>query len=161
MFLLTVLLYFFLSSYKIQFYLFRLCFLINFPFLFRLLIIINFSLQTVTIHYFLPYIYIYIYIYIFIYPQDLDLHNITDRLNHVERSIKFRYELESNNTQPFLDILLVRNINKLEFKVYRKPTRKNDNIHFYLHHNNNTKRDIIIGFYLRALHIYSSKYLND
>ena len=38
-----------------------------------------------------------------IYPQDLDLHSITD---NVEPSIKFTYELESNSTLPFLDILL-------------------------------------------------------
>ena len=86
--------------------------------------------------------------------QDLDLHSITDKLNNVEPSLKFTYEL-------FLDILLLRNINKLEFKVYRKPTCKNDHIHFYSHHNNNTKRGIMIGFYLRALRICSSKYLND
>ena len=67
-----------------------------------------------------------------------------------------------NTTTPylFLDILLIRNIKKLEFKGYRKPTCKNDHIHFYSHHNN-TKRDIIIGFYLRALRICSSKYSND
>ena len=95
-----------------------------------------------------------------IYPQDLDLHSITDRLNNVELSIKFTYEHESKNTLLFLDILLIRNINKLEFKVYHKPTCKNDHIHFYLHHNN-TKRGIIIGFYLRALCICSLKYFND
>ena len=96
-----------------------------------------------------------------IYPQDLDLHSITDKLNNVEPSLKFTYELEYNYTLPFLDILLIRNINKLKFKVYCKPTCKNGHIHFYLHHNNNTKRGIIIGFYLRALRICSSKYLNN
>ena len=60
----------------------------------------------------------------------------------------------------FLDILL-RNINKLEFKVYCKPTCKNDHIYFYSHHHNNTKKGIIVGFYPRALHICSLKYLND
>ena len=67
--------------------------------------------------------------------------------------MKFTYELESNNTLPFLDILLIRNINKLEFKVYHKPTSNNDHIHFYSHHNNNTKRGVVIDFYLRALRI--------
>ena len=113
--------------------------------------------------------YIYVYACYFrytddillIYPQDLDLHSITDRLNNVEPSIKFTYELESNSTLPFLDLLHIRNINKLEFKVYCKPTCKNDHIHFYSHHNNNTKTGIIIGFYLRALRICSSKYFND
>ena len=96
-----------------------------------------------------------------IYPQNLDLHSIPDRLNNVEPSLKFTYEREYNYTLPFLDILFIRNINKLEFKVYRKPTCKKDHIHFYSHHNNDTKRGIIIGFYLRALRICSSKYLND
>ena len=72
--------------------------------------------------------YIYIYIYIYIY---LDLHSITDKLNNVEPSLKFPYELEYNCTLPFLDILLIRNINKLEFKVYRKTTCKNDRIHLF------------------------------
>ena len=72
-------------------------------------------------------------------PQDLDLYTITDRQKNVEPSIKFTYELEPNNTQPFLDILLIRNINKLEFNVYRKPTCKNNHIHFYLHYNNYTE----------------------
>ena len=98
---------------------------------------------------------------LFIYPQDLDSNSITDKLNNVEPSLKFTHELEYNFTLPFLDILLIRNINKLEFKVYRKTTCKNDHIHFYSHQNNNTKRGIIIGFYLRALRICSSKYLND
>ena len=96
-----------------------------------------------------------------IYPQDLDFHSITDRLNNVEPSIKFTYQLGSNNALPFLDILLIRDINKLEFKVYHKPTCKNDHIHFSSHHNNNTKKGFIKGFYLRTLHICSPKYLND
>ena len=45
-----------------------------------------------------------------IYPQDLYLHSITDRLNNVEPSIRFTYELEYNGTLTFLDILLIRNI---------------------------------------------------
>ena len=48
----------------------------------------------------------YIDDFLLIYSQDLDLHSITDSLNNVEPSIKFTYELESNSTLPFLDILL-------------------------------------------------------
>ena len=95
-----------------------------------------------------------------IYTQDLYLHSITDRLNNVEPSIKFTYELESNCTLPFLDILVIRNINKLEFLVYRKPTCKNIHIHVYSYHNNNTKRGIIIGFFLSQRSAYLlSKFL--
>lgn len=107
-------------------------------------------------HYFL-----YIDDILFIYPQKHDLNKITDRLNRVEPTIKFTHELESNNSLPFLDILLTRNNNKLEFKVYRKPTCKNDYLHFYSHNDTRTKRGVIIGFYLRALRICSAKYLDD
>ena len=67
-------------------------------------------------------------------------------------------KLNPKSTLPFLDISLIRNINKQEFKVYRKPTFKYDHIHFYSHHYNNTKRGIVVGFYLRALRICFPKY---
>ena len=57
-------------------------------------------------------------------------------------------------------VLLMRNRDKLEFRVYRKPTCKNDHKHFYSHHNINTKRGII-NFYRKALCICSWKYLNN
>ena len=116
-------------------------------------------LESVPFKYILPntaHYFRYINDILLIYLQDLDLHSIIDSLDNVEPSIKCTYELEYNSTLTFLDILLIRNINKLEFKVYRKPTCKNDHIHFYSHHNNNTKRGII-----RALRICSSNYLNN
>ena len=67
-----------------------------------------------------------------IYPQDLDLYSITDSQNKVKPCIKFTCVLESNNTLPFLDVLLIRNNDKLKFSVYCKPFRRNNHIHFYL-----------------------------
>lgn len=51
-----------------------------------------------------------------------DLHNVLHTLNNQYASIKFTYETEINQTLPFLDILLERKCNKIEFNVYRKPT---------------------------------------
>ena len=48
-----------------------------------------------------------------------------DRLNNIEPII-----LENNNNLSFLDILLINNNNKLEFKVHHKSTYKNDHMHF-------------------------------
>ena len=48
----------------------------------------------------------------------------------------------------------------LEFKVYHKINNKNDSIHFYSNHSDKTKSSILIGLFLRALRICSSKYLN-
>ena len=48
----------------------------------------------------------------------------------------------------FLDILIIKSQNSLTFKIYCKPTNKNDYIHFYSHHNNKIKTGLVIGFYL-------------
>ena len=63
------------------------------------------------------------------------------------------YEKESNNTILFPDILIIKSHNNLTFKVYRKHTKKNDYIHFYSHHSNKIKTDLMIDFYLRVFRI--------
>ena len=60
-----------------------------------------------------------------------------------------------------MHVLLIRNSDKFEFRIYCKPTCENDHIHFFSHYNTNTKRGFTICFYLRVLRICSLKYLND
>nr|XP_018908816.1 PREDICTED: uncharacterized protein LOC109038254 [Bemisia tabaci] len=43
-------------------------------------------------------------------------------LNHLEESIEFTIEEEKDQKLPFLDLLLDRSNNKIEFDIYRKPT---------------------------------------
>ena len=81
------------------------------------------------------------------------------RLNKIEL-LDFIYKLETNNTLPFLDILLIYNNNKLELKVHHKSNYRNNWIYFYSHHNIKIKRGIIIGFYFWGLTIYTPKFLN-
>ena len=95
-----------------------------------------------------------------IYPQNNELTKITDRLNKIEPTIDFAYEQETN-TLPFLDILLINDSNKLEFNVHHKSTNKNDYIHFYSHHNSKIKSGLTIDFHLRALKIYTYKFLQN
>ena len=97
-------------------------------------------------------------IYLFSYSQNIKIEEIAEKLNIIEPSINFNYEKESNNTLPFLDILIIKSHNNLILKVYCKPTNKNDYIHFYSYHNNKIKKGFIIGFYLRALKICSPRY---
>ena len=75
----------------------------------------------------------------------------------MEGSINFTYELEKNNSLPFLDILLINNNNELEFKVYHKINNKNNYIHFYSNYRDKTKSRILIVFFLKAL----PKFLNE
>ena len=72
-------------------------------------------------------------------------------------TLTFTDELENNNTLPFLDILLINNNNKLEFKVHHKSTDENDHIHFYII----ISKQRGISLYFRALKICTLKFLND
>ena len=93
-------------------------------------------------------------------PQNVKIEEITGKLNNVESSINFTYEKQSNYTIPFLHILIIKSHNNLTFKVYCKPTSKNDYIHFYSHHNK-IQTSLIIGFYQRAFRICTQQYQDE
>ena len=63
-------------------------------------------------------------------------------LNSFHKNIKFTYEEEQNNTLPILDVLFIRDGEKLNTTVYRKDTHNG----LYLQWNSftpiNWKRDI-------------------
>ena len=50
------------------------------------------------------------------------LEKFTNYLNSKHKNIKFAYEKESNNSLPFLDILISRSENGFKTSVYHKPT---------------------------------------
>ena len=50
------------------------------------------------------------------------LEKFTSYLNSKHKNIKFTYEKESNNSLPFLDILISRSENSFKTSVYHKPT---------------------------------------
>lgn len=52
-----------------------------------------------------------------------ELADFIEYLNGLYPSIKFTHEVETNNSLPFLDILVIRKDSKFEFDVYRKPTQ--------------------------------------
>lgn len=94
-------------------------------------------------------------------PTRTDVKKLSDNLNNIDNNIQFTYEEESNNTLPFLDVMIDRSHEGLQYSVYRKPTFKNDMIHYYSHHDSNIKSGILIGLHLRALRICSPKFLPD
>lgn len=51
-----------------------------------------------------------------------DLTELNIFLNSLHPNIKFTYEIESNNSLPYLDLLISRSNNAFEFQIYRKPT---------------------------------------
>ena len=82
-----------------------------------------------------------------IYPKEHNIPFSVHKLNKVKPSINFTYKFEKNNSLHFLDILLINNNNKLEFKVYDKINNKNDFIHFYSNLSDKTKSGILLGFF--------------
>ena len=58
----------------------------------------------------------------FCYVKIGTVNDILNELNGFRRNIQFTYELEKIKKLAFLDVLLIRNKDKIETTVYRKPT---------------------------------------
>ena len=88
--------------------------------------------------------------------------DLVARLNAVHPRIQFTFEEERDNQLPVLDVLIRRSENhEPRFSVYRKPTHKDDYIHFLSAHSDRVKSGVVIGLFLRALRICSPEYLED
>lgn len=96
-----------------------------------------------------------------IIPKNTNTENKVRMLNSVNPDIQFTVEEEINDKLPFLDTIIWRCDKKAKFSVYRKPTNKDDFIHFLSAHNIKTKTGVVIGFFLRALRICSDEYLEE
>lgn len=53
-----------------------------------------------------------------IYSHDIDLHDLVDKLDKIENSVEFTYEMLENNTLPFLDMMLNCVDNSLKLSVH-------------------------------------------
>ena len=93
--------------------------------------------------------------------KNVDLQNKLARLNRINDRIQFTIEEEENCEIPFLDTLIKRTGNTVKFRVYLKPTNKDDFIHYLSAHSDRIKSGVIIGFFLRALRTCSNEYLNE
>ena len=54
--------------------------------------------------------------------EPIDVQSFVDNLNKIHPNIKFTFEIETNNSLPFLDLKIIRTHNTFEFEIYRKPT---------------------------------------
>lgn len=94
-------------------------------------------------------------------PKSVNVENKLRRLNGVNTFIQFTVELEVDNKIPFLDTVIHRNHSSAKFSVHRKPTNKDDFIHYLSAHSEKTKTGAVIGFFLRALRICDNEFLDD
>ena len=82
-------------------------------------------------------------------------------MNKVDSKVQFTVEHEKNGSLPFLDTSIERAEAKFKFKVYRKPTNKEDYVHYYSGHSERVKSGVVIGFFLRAFRICDEEYLTE
>ena len=66
-----------------------------------------------------------------------------DVLNGLQPSIHFTMELSSHYSIPFIGTLIIKNGNKLETQVYRKPTNTGLLLHFQSHADFRYKKCVI------------------
>ena len=94
-------------------------------------------------------------------PCRTTLPDLLNQLNAVHPKIQFTVEEEREERLPFLDTIITRTDSGPVFSVYRKPTNKDNYVHYYSNHSRRTKADIATGFFLRALRICSPGSLED
>ena len=74
-----------------------------------------------------------------IVPKDTDLNEKLGKMNEIHPKIQFTIENEEDGQLAFLDTCIIRTRTCFKFKVYRKPTNKEDYVHFYSVHSERTK----------------------
>ncbi|XP_076048783.1 uncharacterized protein LOC143029758 [Oratosquilla oratoria] len=92
--------------------------------------------------------------------HDLQKKNKNKKKPGTDDKIQFTVE-DINGQLPFLDTVIIRSGDSGRFMVYRKPTNKNQYIHFFRAHDDRKISGVVIGFYLRALLICSEEYLTE
>ena len=73
-------------------------------------------------------------------------------------NIQFTIEREKENCLPFLDILLIRNENKIITNWYTKPTSSNRMLNFLSHHPKRMKINIAYSFIKKVLKLSNQKF---
>jgi hypothetical protein len=87
---------------------------------------------------------------------DRELDIFVNYLNGREKRIQFTIEREEEGKLPFLDMLIMRDDNKLTTKVYRKPTHTQRYIHWTSNHPKNILLGVLKGLIHRA-HVLCDK----
>ena len=93
--------------------------------------------------------------------KNTNLENKLRMLNQVYEYILFTVEMEMGEKIPFFDTEIYRVDNEARFSVYRKPTNKDDFIHYLSRHGARMKSGMVIRFYVQALSICSDDFLED
>ena len=87
---------------------------------------------------------------------------VLDQLNSFHKLIQFTYEIDHNNKLPFLDVLLIKNANKIDTTFYGKPTNADISLNWNTYAPITWKRGTVRTILSRTCTICSSeRYLNE
>jgi hypothetical protein len=89
--------------------------------------------------------------------KEMDETKLLEHLNSQNTHIKFTLEKETNNSLPYLDILISRETNTLNFTVYRKPTDLGILLNFDSNHSFATKATVARAGLQRAYEYCENK----
>ena len=95
------------------------------------------------------------------WPSNLEIGRFLLQLNDLVPSINFTHELEFACKIPFLDVLIHRDNDILNYSIFRKPSAYNSYIHYFSGHTDSIKRSVFISMFLRALRIVSPCYFAE
>ena len=95
-------------------------------------------------------------------PSSTEIEELNNKLNLRHTNIKFKYELEVNNRLPFLDCMVIKDVNSGHFKfdIYRKPSHCNNYIHAFSNHSANVKIGTMVNIFLRSFKICDPEFLS-
>ena len=93
------------------------------------------------------------------FHKETEFQKFLNCLNSLHPSLKFTNEIETNNSLPFLDVLVTKSDNKFIPSVYRKPTFTGQYIHWNFFGPKQRKTNLIDTLTHRALKICSKSTL--
>ena len=94
-----------------------------------------------------------------LFHKETEFQKFLNCLNSLHPSLKFTNEIETNNSLPFLDVLVTKSDNKFITSVYRKPTFTGQYIHWNSFGPKQRKTNLIDTFlilnFIRACVVYT------
>jgi hypothetical protein len=85
---------------------------------------------------------------------------LLEALNSYNKNIQFTYELEANDSLPYLDTRIIKQVDgSLSCTVYRKPTHSGRYLEFHSNNPTSHKKSVVSSLFHRALMICSNSEL--
>ena len=94
------------------------------------------------VHFAIPFLFLYVDDTFTGLPKT-EIVNSLNILNSLDNDIKFTHEVENNNSLPFLDLLIVRDQEKILVDLYKKPISSNRLLNYKSHHPLHQKISIV------------------